>query len=712
MAMPATAFAYVGPGAGFAFLASAMALVVTIFALVFGILLWPFRLIYRLLTWKKTPNRKRIRRAVIVGLDGLDPERTSRLISEGRLPNLKRLQNQGKFHKLDTTYPAMSPVAWSSFATGAKPCKHSIFDFLAPDPNSYLPVLSSAKISPPLRSFSIGRFKIPLGKPEITLLRRSRSFWKVLSEFRVPCSILRVPITFPPEKFGGTLLSAMCAPDLLGTQGTYTLFTTETKENTGSVSEGRTRRLSDENGVYKGIMEGPDDPMRGEKKPLTLEFTLTRASDGFKIRIGKETVSATLNKYTPWVKLEFRTLASIKIRGACRFRLLATEPHVRLYVTPLNLHPENPAMPISHPSYFSVFLSKLTGVFATLGLAEDTWARNENIIDDRAFLEQTADIHEERERMFFEMLKRTRKGLVACVFDATDRVQHMFMKQAENKESKTVADNHGATRFRNAPSHLAVDAVYESMDEMIGRVFKMVNIEDKKNLLIVLSDHGFKAFRRGVNLNAWLQENGYLVLKKNSDGSKEWLRGVDWEKTRAYSIGLAGIYLNRKNRERRGIVEPGAEADKLAREIADKLSGLKDANGPEGENSIAIRKAYTAQDIYSGPYKAQAPDIVAGYAEGYRASWAGAKGCVEGPVFEDNEKAWSGDHCIDPALVPGVLFTNHSLDANGRRPCIIDIAPTVLSMFGIPKPAYMDGEDLSRNIAVDVDVQESEADND
>ena len=807
--------AYVGPGAGFAFLAGAMALVVTIIALIFGVLLWPFRLIYRLLTWKRTPRKKKIKRAVIVGLDGLDPAIVRRLFSEDRLPNLKRLKNQGTFAELDTTYPAMSPVAWSSFATGTKPCKHGIFDFFEPDPSTYLPVLSSAQISPPRRHLKVGGFKIPLGKPGVRFLRRSQSFWKILAKYRVPCSILRVPITFPPEKFAGTLLSAMCTPDLLGTQGTYTLFTSHrpsmssdvpdnnsseipgkdpsenpsenpNKKSTESAdspdvaegevrgevkgkgkdeggSEGRTKLLKEEDGLFIGTLEGPNNPMRERDESASLELTLrvSRDKGSALIRIGGETITARLHEYTPWVKLKFPLVAGLKARGGCRFRLLETEPHVKLYVTPLNLHPENPAMPISTPSYFSVFLSKLTGPFATLGLAEDTWARNENVLDDRAFLEQAADIHEERERMFFEMVKRTDKGLVTCVFDTTDRVQHMFMRQdvehrragnsdddsgesLKNKaesssetssevstkassktssevstkaSSETSSEVSSETRLseaeQSAPQrrslhhalpHKAVDTVYERMDEMLGKLFKMVDIEDNNNLVMVISDHGFKGFRRGINLNAWLHENGYLALKNGEDGSKEWLKGVDWENTKAYSMGLAGIYINTKGRERHGTISPGDERDTLAREIADKLTGLKDdlddvdqVDGIDNreKSTVSIRKAYPANEIYSGPYASKAPDIIVGYAENYRASWSGAKGCVKGPVFTQNDKAWSGDHCIDPSLVPGVLFANKNLEVNNERPRILDIAPTMLSMFGIPKPAYMDGEDLT-----------------
>ena len=716
---PAPALAYVGPGAGFAFLASAMALVITVIALVFGVLLWPFRLLYRLITWKRPPRKKRIHRAVIVGLDGLDPERVRRLMSQGRLPNLERLKHSGSFSELDTTFPAMSPVAWSSFSTGSKPCKHGIFDFLDRDPATYLPVLSSAHIAPPSRHLKLGPLKIPLAKPQVRFLRKSQSFWKILGGYRIPSSILRVPITFPPEKFGGTLLSAMCTPDLLGTQGTYTLFTDEPGELNGPEEGGRTRRLKKVGAVLSGTLEGPTHPMKTEALSLELPFKLRLAGKKnhvekkekndareISLEVGTERLELKVGAYTPWVKLEFPLVPGMKVRGACRFRLLETKPYVRLYVTPINLHPENPAMPISHPSYFSVFLSKLNGPFATLGLAEDTSARNEEVLDDRAFLEQAADIHEEREKMFFEMVKRTPKGLVACVFDTTDRVQHMFMRQdtegAQNEESEETEEPKDIERkgdavspvssLHEAASHEAIDATYQRMDQMLGKLFDTVDIEDDKNLVMVLSDHGFKPFRRGVNLNAWLFENGYLALKEGRDGAKSWLGGVDWEKTKAYSMGLAGLFLNVKGRESQGVVAPGDEAEALRREIAEALSGLEDTD--IAGSPTAINKAYPAQEIYSGPYASQAPDVIVGYAQGYRASWQGARGQVKGAVITENDKAWSGDHCMDPHEVPGVLFTNRALSQKGERPRIYDVAPTVLSLFGIPTPRFMDGVDL------------------
>ncbi|MDE3198890.1 MAG: alkaline phosphatase family protein, partial [Acidobacteriota bacterium] len=324
-----------------------------------------------------------------------------------------------------------------------------------------------------------------------------------------------------------------------------------------------------------------------------------------------------------------------------------------LYATPVQIDPESPALPISHPRYYATYLAKLLGTFSTLGMAEDTHALNEGAIDHEAFLNQAAGIQKEREAMYFSALERTRHGVVACVFDTTDRVQHMCFERRD-----------------------VIDNLYRDMDRIVGETLKYA---DPDTALFVLSDHGFCSFRRGVNLNTWLEREGYLVLKGESG---EYLEGIDWTRTRAYSFGLGGVYLNIESREAQGIVAP-AHAQELRHEIADKLTGLRDGD------AIAIEKAYLATDLYRGPYLPAAPDIIVGYADGYRASWDAAIGKVSKDVFEDNTKAWRGDHCVDPHLVPGVLFSNRPLIA--RDPGIEDMAPTALSLFGVARPSWMEG---------------------
>jgi len=388
-----------------------------------------------------------------------------------------------------------------------------------------------------------------------------------------------------------------------------------------------------------------------------------------------------VGELSEWIEVHFRAAPGIKVRGLVRLMLTEAGEHVSLYVTPIHLDPGKPAMPISHPGYYATYLAKKLGPFATLGLAEDTWALNEGVIDDGAFLRMTYDIDREREEQFFVALDRLRSGALVCVFDATDRIQHMFWRYLE--EGHPAAP---ATNGDGPPEHAdAIEALYRHNDAMLGRIVAKLRDGD---LLVVLSDHGFNSFRRGVNLNAWLHANGYLALKESGDGSVEWFRDVDWSRTKAYALGLTGLYLNLEGREAQGTVARGEPEAALKRELIEKLSGLEDAE----RGDIAIRELFDTSALYSGPYLEAAPDMLVGYNAGYRISWDGATGVVEGPVLEDNVKAWSGDHCIDPRLVPGVLFCNEPIDRDD--PALIDLAPTALWAFGVKPPAHMDGKVL------------------
>jgi predicted AlkP superfamily phosphohydrolase/phosphomutase len=228
-----------------------------------------------------------------------------------------------------------------------------------------------------------------------------------------------------------------------------------------------------------------------------------------------------------------------------------------------------------------------------------------------------------------------------------------------------------------------IERNYRQMDELVGRILREISSD---TILFVISDHGFASFARGVNLNSWLWQEGYLALKTAGPPSGDWFKGVDWERTRAYALGLNGLYINQKGRERTGMVSEGGETEALKAELRQKLTGLRD---PETQQ-VAIREVFDRRAVFRGPYSENAPDLIIGYDRGYRVSWDSVTGKVTRAVFEDNLKAWSGDHCIDPRLVPGVLFSNHRIAA--EAPAIVDIAPTVLDLFGVKLPSYLDGK--------------------
>jgi predicted AlkP superfamily phosphohydrolase/phosphomutase len=672
--LPSVSYAYIGPGAGFAFLTSFLVLFATFFLAFIFFLTWPIRFAIKRIKRRGKGIRGDVDRVIVVGFDGLDPDILDRFLSEGKVPNIASLIEEGSFRRMRSTCPPISPVAWSSFSTGVNPGKHNIFDFLAPERKSYLSMLSSADIRPPTKWLPLGKYRIPLNKPSYRPLRKSKPFWTVLSENEIFSSVIRVPITFPPDEFNGTLLSSLCVPDLRGTQGSFSYYTTDTaslQHFTGGFAYG----LKDEEGVFTGELVGPENIMVEGAPPLKLPFGIKPDGNGRSaaLVIGKDTYDLELGRHSPWITLEFSAGLGVKVRGISRFILKSLDPHVELYATPINIDPEKPAMPISHPFYYAVYLAKLIGPYATLGLAEDTWALNERIIDESQFIEQSYLINEEREKMLFNELDKVKKGAVVCVFDITDRIQHMLWRYIDH--------DHPANRDKECDAHKdAIENLYVKVDETVGRLKAHI---DERTAFIVLSDHGFKSFRRGVNLNSWLKREGYLHLREG-DESGEWFEGVDWSRTKAYALGLGGIYVNLKGRESQGIVDPD-DLPNLVMELKDLLGGLTD----EGTGKVAIKTAYDAREEYTGPYVAEGPDLIIGYSAGYRASWEGVTGRVTGEVFSDNTKAWSGDHCIDPECVPAVLISNRKIVSDS--PSIQDIAPSVLNLFGVPVPPYMDG---------------------
>jgi len=673
---PLRSEAYAGPGAGFAVLSSFWTIFVAFLYSFYALVTWPIRQLFRMFRRRKAYGKAQVKRVVIVGFDGMDPELANRFMSEGKLPNLARLRDNGTFRSLRTTFPAISPVAWSTFQTGVNPGKHNIYDFLARDLKNYLPYLSSAQISEPKRHLRIGKYSVPLGKPGIKGLRRGTPFWHWLGKAGVFCSVIRVPVTFPPEKFPGVLLSGMCVPDLKGSQGTFCFCTT--RASGGEFREGGVRIPIERNGTgFHSYIPGPENPL-GTGRELRAEFKL-RADlkrGQARIEIDSETFTIKVSEYSQWIPLKFKAGMGFTARGICRFYLKEISPEVEVYVTPVNIDPGRPDLPISHPVTYSIYLAKLFGPYATLGLAEDTWALNEEVLDDQAFLAQCYSNHEDRERMFFDALEKTPQGLCACVFDTTDRVQHMFWRYLD-KDHPAVRDVPQGQKPR------VIQELYDRMDSLIGRVLQQI---DEHTLLLVISDHGFKSFNRCMNLNAWLHQNGYLVLKEGKSESGDWFEDVDWSRTRAYTMGLNGLYMNVKGREREGIVEAGAESEALKEELRSKLDGLVDP----ASGKVGITGMFDCDAVYAGPYVDNAPDLIVGYGEGFRASWDSVMGKVTTAIFEDNLKAWSGDHCVDPRLVPGVLFSNRKIAI--EKPAIVDVAPTVMKLFGLELPSYLDGK--------------------
>ena len=660
-----TLLSYIGPGAGIAAAGTLVVALVATTTMLVNFLVWPIRRVWR---WIRLPKREKstFRRVFVVGLDGLDPRRVERLMGQGQLPSMRTLSKSGGFYRLGSTIPPISPVAWSSFLTGVNPGKHGIFDFVARDRKTYLPRLSSAEV--------VTRRKGKRHTHQVKRLRKSEPFWKKLGEYGVPSTILRVPITFPPEPFDGTLLSAMCVPDLRGTQSSYTFLSTAIEEPDDSKSGGLWLPLEWKGDSWSADIPGPS--LGNEETSMVL--SLKRASEcdkTYEVCLGKESVRVAEGALSSWISVTFIRERKKGVPGLTRAQIRRTgDDDVEVYLMPFQINPLKPVLPIGFPWVFSRYLARLIGPFATLGLAEDTSALSDGVIDHETFLRQAKDIHAEREEMAYELGRHRRTGLFTCVFDGPDRIQHMFFHEE--------SDHSGSANI--APT--TIDSMYVDLDKIVGRFSEIVKEED---LLLVISDHGFTSFRRGVDLNFWLEENGWLVWKDGATAEDAY-EGIDWTRTKAYAFGLSGIYLNREGREKSGIVS-ASEAAALGDEIS---RGLKELRDPVDDANV-VSEVYAASKSYSGPYATEGPDLIVGYEEGYRVSWDCASGIRGDQLYTTNQSAWCGDHCVDRSHVPGMMISNRRLSSEDKSGFeLIDLAPSILHWFGIRPPSYMDGSTI------------------
>jgi predicted AlkP superfamily phosphohydrolase/phosphomutase len=612
------------------------------------------------------------RKVIVIGLDGLEPTIVDRLLAAGALPNLARLRERGGYSRVATTTPAQTPVAWSSFATGVNPGGHGIYDFLRRDPKTYLPDLS-------LNRYEQKNTFLP---PKAVNLRRGTPVWQVLADAGVPSTIIRCPCTYPPEAPKGRMLSGMGVPDIRGGLGTSTFYSSE-RGIAARESEQVVALRADGDTIHTHVV-GPRNPKAGTD--MRAEITLERDRQGgaWVLRSDGQPKALELRPgvWSDWLKLKFKAGLLSSVHGTVRFLLVRTEPTFELYASPVNFDPTAPMFPISAPWEYATELSGKVGTFYTTGMVEDHTGLSNGRFGEEAYLAQCDDVLRERERMMLFELERFREGLFYVLFDTPDRIQHMFWRFGESGHPANSEDAETLREYARV-----IEAHYQRCDEIVG---KALAAADDQTLFITLSDHGFNSFQRGVNLNTWLHDNGFLALRngmKPGHEAGEFLKHVDWGRTKAYALGLGSIYLNVRGREGDGIVAPD-DAPTVAREIASGLRGLVDP-----ERCVeAIRSVSTRAEVYSGAYAEESPDLVVNFAGGYRVSWTTALGGIPDVLVEDNVKKWGGDHIIDPALVPGVLFMDRSFRGDGAR--LIDLAPTILAALGVPKGAAMEGGSL------------------
>lgn len=613
-------------------------------------------------------TESRFERCIVLGMDGLDPRLIAKLMREDKLPNFAALANEGTFGPLQTSNPVMSPVAWSSIATGAGPGHHGIFDFLHRDPKNYMPYIS-------LRKSSVGLLGTRYEKA-----RQADGFWRYTSDAGIPTTVIRWPVTFPPEKVKGCFLSGLGVPDLLGTEGQYAFYTTDPvpKDDPSSHNVIQVHWESAQSDTIRTVLKGP---MIGRGRTAEIPLTLRRKNSGTcLLQIGgNPLIEAHRSEWTPWIKVTFKAGFS-RICGMVRFILLEAASQLKLLACPIHLDPTNPAFDISYPDEYARSLSERIGAFHTLGMPEMVHPLSHRRYGFDEFLAQVQAVRTERREMFLAELDRFDKGLFAFVFDHTDRIQHAFW--ATRDRVHPMYDTAEAQSY-----HHVIEDMYQDMDGCLGEVIKKT---DRRTLLLTVSDHGFGSFRRQVHLNRWLVDNGFMHLTgSRGTGGRGLFQDVDWQNTKAYAVGFSSIYLNLAGREGSGIVKRDERLPELLEELGSKLQTLMDP----GTGNRVVRKVYPGGRIYAdGPLAKDAPDLVVGFEPGYRASWQTALGAAPAKLVEDNKSRWSGDHIFDPETMAGIILSNARLAGPHRRS--IDVSPTVLTALGLDRPAHMTGRNL------------------
>ena len=617
------------------------------------------------------------KKVLILGFDGMDPQILERLVQEGKLPNFRQLMETGDYTPLKTSIPPQSPVAWSNFITGMNPGGHGIFDFIHRDPQTMRPYLSTTKTEAAKHTLSIGNWVIPLSEGSVTLLRKGKSFWEILNDHGVPTTIVRVPANFPPVDTPAHQISGMGTPDLQGTYGTFSFYTDEPPDTYGVVSGGKVFPVEVVNHQVTAQLLGPKNSFKAHAPKSVVDFTVFIDPENpiVKIEVHDQQLLLKEGEWSDWIYLKFEMIPFLhSVSGMCRFYLKAVRPHFQLYVTPVNIDPASPVLPISTPGDYAEELSEEIGPFYTQGIPEDTKALSADIFDDGEFLQQTGIVLKEERRLFDYELSRFDSGLLFFYFGRVDQLGHMFWR--------TMDPNHPA-HSPSSPFQDVIEQTYHEMDAVLGKTLKNI---DTNTTLIIMSDHGFAPFYRTFNLNTWLKSEGYVSVFDNSEG--EFLQDVDWSATRAYGLGFNGLYVNTEGRERDGIVQAGIEKDALLDELSRKLLEIRD----QKTGARVISRVYRASEVYTGPFAQSAPDLIIGYNRGYRASWETALGKFSKDILRDNSGKWSGDHLMEAELVPGILLSNQQIQST--QPALYDLAPTILSEFGVPRGADMIGNDL------------------
>jgi len=623
------------------------------------------------------------KKVIVLGIDGMDYKLTKKLMDEGRMPNFSKLAaNGGSFTPLGTAVPPLSPVAWSNFITGMDSGGHGIFDFLHRDPETIIPYFSTSQAVSAEPLLTIGKWQIP-GAGKIEQLRRGTPFWQVLEDHGVETAIFRMPADFPPSGTASHEITGMGTTDLLGTPGTFSFYTSELFAFSGEeMSGGVVYEVDAFDNVVHATLHGPPNPFLRESEDATADFTvyIDPVEDAAKIVLGDEERLLKVGEWSDWVPFDLPLVPTQSIPAMVRFYLKQVRPEFELYASPLNADPENPAIPVSFPDDFADELAHHTGRYYTQGMPEETKALQHHVLSRAEFVQQAHLAGQEILDQYPYVLRSFDNGLLFFYTGNIDQTSHMMWRSLD--PGHPAYDPQVDPEFADVIPHL-----YEGVDRLVGYTLEHM---DPDTTLVVMSDHGFTSWRRSLNLNSWLRDHGFLAVKDpNPAHEPELYANVDWSRTKAYGLGLNGLYVNLKGREKNGIVPP-EEREAVMRAIRDQLEATVDPK--TGEKAVA--KAYFREQVYKNRGALEiGPDIQVGYALGYHGSSESALGQLSREIFSDNTDEWTGDHGNAAYLVPGILLVNHPLPKKATS--LKNLAAAILAELGVDQfpPAGEEGAD-------------------
>lgn len=595
-------------------------------------------------------------KTIIVGFDAFDPEVFEKLHAAGKLPNLGKYVENGGYARFGVTDPPQSEVSWTSIATGLNPGGHGIFDFVHRNPENYVPNVSILLT----KSSAVGTQFVPP--------HQATTIFEAAIQDGYQATSLWWPATFPARpEIPSRSIPGLGAPDVLGRLGVGILLTTDeqAKQEKRKTEVGLLTKRSERE--YTGTLKGPSGKTLTGFKESAVEVSLSITGESSaRLTLDKETIEMTVGEWSPIIEVVFKVGLGVTIRAITRVIINSLGSQPSVYFLPLQIHPLHSAWRYGTPKGFLKDLWKNAGPFLTLGWPQDTTGLEEGCITDDQFLTLCDQISADRERVFMHLLDKFDEGVLACVFDTLDRVQHMFWKDHPEE----------------------IEDWYLKLDALMGRIQKRVDSRKalKNARVLVVSDHGFKNFDYKVHLNRWLEKNGYLAVNDGAETGS--LKSADWSQTKAYAIGLNSLYLNLAGREGQGGVT-AAQKTAVVEELQAALLAWK---GPDGRK--VVQKVLTQQEAFDGPLAEYGPDFVIGYAPGYRASAETGLGEWETDEILENKDHWGADHCYAAESVPGVLFSSQSL-GNLSEPTYRDFPQLAIGKTLTPKdagkpPSYSD----------------------